>query len=224
MRIPPTRFTICRMSKPRRVVDVTKAELRRAATSARNMTHLVQALDFADGSTTRRKIAILLKRFGIATAHFSTRRNRKTDEEHAIARQKSHLKMRRKYSEMRASGQCQERWIFEDSLNADRKRGRENDLTIEFVKQAIASGCSYCGESSIRMTLDRIDNDVGHTMRNVVAACIRCNIVRRDMPYEAWLTIAPAMRRARRNGLFKDWRCASHAGIRQQQTKTPPRS
>jgi len=55
------------------------------------------------------------------------------------------------------------------------------------------------------MTLDRIDNDKGHTQDNVVPACIRCNYARRSMPYEAWLVVAKGMREAREQGLFGDW-------------------
>jgi hypothetical protein len=55
------------------------------------------------------------------------------------------------------------------------------------------------------MTLDRIDNDKGHTEDNVVPACIRCNYTRRSMPYEAWLVVAKGMREARERGLFGEW-------------------
>lgn len=94
-------------------------------------------------------------------------------------------------------------WI--DSRSTDRKVGRENNLTKEFIAGEIAKGCSYCGESSIRMTLDRIDNEKGHTQDNVVPACIRCNYTRRNMPYEAWLVVAKGMQEARLAGLFNGW-------------------
>lgn len=95
--------------------------------------------------------------------------------------------------------------IYADSRKSDKKKGRANDLTKEFIKKQIEKGCSYCGETESRMTLDRIDNGRGHTMDNVVPACIRCNYFRRDMPYEAWLVIAPAMREVRERGLLGDW-------------------
>lgn len=99
----------------------------------------------------------------------------------------------------------QHKWIWEDSRHDDRDAGRENDLTKEFIKVEIEKGCSYCGETELRMTLDRIDNDRGHTMDNVVPACIRCNYTRKDMPHEAWLVVATGMREARQQGLFGDW-------------------
>lgn len=91
------------------------------------------------------------------------------------------------------------------SRNNDKKKGRQNDLNRGFIKEMISKGCSYCGHNGGRMTLDRIDNSIGHLKTNVVPACIRCNYVRRDMPYEAWIIIAPSMRKARELGLFGSW-------------------
>ena len=108
-------------------------------------------------------------------------------------------------SRQRASLVEQERWICIDAKSSDNKAGFENDLTRDFVKELIAKGCIYCGETKMRMTLDRIDNDKGHLRSNVVPACIRCNYVRRNMPYEAWIKIAPAIREVRVLGLFGTW-------------------
>ena len=57
----------------------------------------------------------------------------------------------------------------------------------------------------MKMTADRIDNNLGHTKDNVVAACYRCNMIRGNMPYKAWLNIAPAIRDTVEKGLFDDW-------------------
>lgn len=97
------------------------------------------------------------------------------------------------------------RVILKDTRNSDQKKGFENDLTREFVDCAIRQGCSYCGELSIRMTLDRIDNQRGHTRDNVVPACYRCNMIRGNMPYEAWLNVVPAIRDTKEKGLFGLW-------------------
>jgi len=98
------------------------------------------------------------------------------------------------------------RAILADSRKSDKKKGLSNDLDLEFVKSLILLGCSYCGENSIRITLDRIDNAIGHIKENVVPACIRCNYTRGSMPYEAWILISPKMKEARELGLFGDWR------------------
>ena len=100
--------------------------------------------------------------------------------------------------------------IYADSRKSDRRIGRVNDLTREFIQERLQKGCSYCGTSDLRMTLDRIDNTKGHTQDNVVPACIRCNYTRKDMPYEAWLIVAKGMREAREAGLFGDWTGSCH--------------
>lgn len=95
--------------------------------------------------------------------------------------------------------------IYTDSRLSDRKKGRRNDLTREAIAALISSGCRYCGETAIRMTLDRVDNTKGHTLDNVVPACIRCNAIRGSMPYEAWQHLVAAVREARELGLFGSW-------------------
>lgn len=55
------------------------------------------------------------------------------------------------------------------------------------------------------MSMDRVDNSIGHTKSNVVPACIRCNYMRKDMPMEAWKFLVPYIKQAKENGLFGDW-------------------
>jgi len=97
------------------------------------------------------------------------------------------------------------KYIVQDSRASDKKKGRTNDLSREWVEQEIANGCSYCGETQLRMTLDRMDNSKGHTKSNVRAACIRCNYLRRDTPFAAWLLLVGGLRMARECGAFGDW-------------------
>lgn len=99
-----------------------------------------------------------------------------------------------------------DKYILKDTRKTDRAKNRENNLTRPFILELIQRGCFYCGEINIRiMTLDRIDNSRGHTMDNVNPCCARCNIVRNNMPYEAWLFIIPTIRLAREKGLFGNW-------------------
>lgn len=97
------------------------------------------------------------------------------------------------------------RIILIDARRSDKKRGFVTALTLGEVNLLISKPCFYCGETELRMTLDRVDNMVGHTRENVHQACIRCNYLRRDLPYAAWLEISPAIRRARKKGLFGIW-------------------
>ena len=95
--------------------------------------------------------------------------------------------------------------ILKDSKSSDKKSGRQNDQDRKFIENEISHGCSYCGESNIRITLDRIDNSLGHLKSNVRAACMRCNYIRRHMPFDAWIAIVPAIESARKRGLFGLW-------------------
>lgn len=97
------------------------------------------------------------------------------------------------------------KYILQDAKKIDKRKGRVTDLDLDFVTSLISQPCSYCKGSELRMTLDRIDNDVGHIRNNVVSACIRCNLARGAMPYEAWLCLVPGLQRARELGLFGDW-------------------
>ena len=108
----------------------------------------------------------------------------------------------------RAAGIDPTRWILIDCKSDDRKAGRIGfNLTRDFVEGMIANGCLYCGETTLRMTMDRIDNTKAHSKDNVNPACIRCNYLRRDMPYEAWLLLCPAVRMVCESGAFGQWQC-----------------
>ena len=94
-------------------------------------------------------------------------------------------------------------YIVQDARREDAKRGRENDLDEDFVDILLKTGCTYC--TSAATTLDRVENGLGHLKANVVPACARCNYMRRDMPYAAWLLIVPALKEAISLGLLDGW-------------------
>ena len=135
------------------------------------------------------------------------------DAEKSAKWRHSHLEQSRDYARKKAEkkrasrlrGDETPKWILCDSRDSDKKKGLENDLTKEFIQAEISNGCFYCGETSLRMTLDRKDNAKGHTKDNVVPACIRCNYTRKDMPFEAWIVLSDGMRQARIKGLFGSW-------------------
>lgn len=104
--------------------------------------------------------------------------------------------MHQRAKERRAAGLDVGQWILEDSRRSDRKLGRTNDLTRDFIYTLISKGCQYCGETKLRMTLDRLDNSQGHLQSNVQPSCIRCNLTRGSMPYEAWLLLVGGMKKA----------------------------
>jgi hypothetical protein len=98
-----------------------------------------------------------------------------------------------------------EKAFLADSVKSDRRRGHRNNLTIEFIKRQFSLPCSYCGTNSVQKSLDRIDNSKGHTTDNVVACCIRCNYIRRDIPYEAWLVISKSVKECVEKGLLDSY-------------------
>jgi len=96
-------------------------------------------------------------------------------------------------------------YILHDSRKSDRKKGLENDLTQEIVQALIGQPCTACGDMESKMSLDRIDNTLGHTQANVLPCCYRCNMIRRHMPFEAWRQLFPVLRSVRESGAFGDW-------------------
>ncbi len=114
---------------------------------------------------------------------------------------KSYLKRK----ERRARGEIVEIFLLEDCRRIDRKKGIKSDLDSEYIAEIIKDGCAYCGDIESRIGLDRIDNSLGHMKGNVNACCMRCNLIRRDMPYEAWLIVAPTMKIARESKAFGNW-------------------
>lgn len=69
----------------------------------------------------------------------------------------------------------------------------------------VNSDCSYCGEPGGKSGLDRINPNHQHTIANTVACCARCNYLRGDMPYAAWMFISGSVREARETGAFNGW-------------------
>lgn len=97
--------------------------------------------------------------------------------------------------------------VLEDCKYSDRKKGRVFDLSLETVSEMLDKPCFYCEDSGAEcMTLDRVDNSLGHVEGNVVQACYRCNFTRGSMPFQAWLHLREGMKSARLAGAFQDWR------------------
>ncbi len=114
---------------------------------------------------------------------------------------------RRKAASRRRRRQYVHTVICQDSKKNDKRHGRVgNDLDRGFVAEIISGGCAYCGATTGRMTLDRIDNLLAHTKQNVKPACVRCNHIRNDMPFSAWMRLVPVIRELVNEGAFGDWR------------------
>lgn len=112
------------------------------------------------------------------------------------------------YAQMQARSRHKHRHtsILVDSRKEDRKKGREgNDLDGAYIKEMITHPCLYCGLSEQRMTLDRIDNTQAHKKGNVNPCCLRCNLIRGNMPYRAWVALVPRLIEIIKEGLLDDW-------------------
>jgi hypothetical protein len=96
-------------------------------------------------------------------------------------------------------------YLYQNIRGNDRRAGHACELTREDVRRLIKHPCHYCGALEERMSIDRKDSSIGHTHENSVPCCLRCNSIKRDMPYEAWLILVPAVRTAQLSGLFGNW-------------------
>lgn len=96
--------------------------------------------------------------------------------------------------------------LYKDSRRSAQRKSLEHDLTPDQIHSLISTGCMYCGETELRMSLDRKDNNQGYVSSNVNPCCIRCNFMRGSMPYPAWVNLLPLIRDSRERGLFGDWK------------------
>lgn len=103
----------------------------------------------------------------------------------------------------RASGENRAIWILRDARGADKRHRRHFELTKEFIEHLLTQECTYCDGPA--QTLDRIDNMYGHFPENVQPSCTRCNYIRGDMPYDAWMCLWSGVKEARDKGYFGTW-------------------
>lgn len=61
------------------------------------------------------------------------------------------------------------------------KRGKEFNLTKEYVVPMFRAPCHYCGDVTDSLNLDRLNNALGYVIGNVVPCCYRCNTIKNTM-------------------------------------------
>lgn len=91
-----------------------------------------------------------------------------------------------------------------DYRYTDKKKGYENDLTLEGVRALIQLPCHYCSRPNAG-GLDRLDNNKGHTYSNIVSCCSTCNYILSTLPYKAKLELREPLRKIYEQDLLKDW-------------------
>lgn len=73
---------------------------------------------------------------------------------------------------------------YRRAISRAREKKKVFDMSFEFYIGIISRGCFYCGDSLLEQTgisLDRIDNDEGYIVSNVLPCCGRCNQVRSNL-------------------------------------------
>lgn len=118
---------------------------------------------------------------------------------------KGYKELNERRKQERANGVNRAYYVHQDTRSSDRKKGRDNDLDIEFIEKLISKPCAYCGNTEGGITLDRVDSRKGHTKDNVVQSCFRCNMIKGNMPNEAWMFLINAVKKAHRAGAFGEW-------------------
>lgn len=76
------------------------------------------------------------------------------------------------------------RWI--SAQRQAKKREKEFSLTLEEYWEAISKPCYYCDNKfgkpvTAGMGLDRLNNNVGYCLGNIVSCCKNCNTVRSNL-------------------------------------------
>lgn len=66
-------------------------------------------------------------------------------------------------------------------------RGLIFNLTLDDFKLFWQIPCSYCGSEIKTIGLDRLDNDLGYTIENVVSCCKVCNRMKGPMNRDEFL-------------------------------------
>lgn len=98
-------------------------------------------------------------------------------------------------------GESNKNMLYSKYKYAAKKRGYDFDLSIEEFQKLTQSNCYYCGASPSQIQnakhqngayvyngIDRIDNSLGYTADNCISCCGNCNIAKRSMTVDQFLS------------------------------------
>ena len=68
-----------------------------------------------------------------------------------------------------------------------RRRNIKFNLTMEEFSFFWEKQCSYCGDQIKTIGLDRVQNNLGYEINNVVSCCTECNLIKRTMSREKFI-------------------------------------
>jgi hypothetical protein len=88
--------------------------------------------------------------------------------------------------------------IMNSYKNNALKRGYDFDLSFEEFKQVVISDCYYCNIEPSNLYsknyynvlyngIDRVNNNFGYTLSNIVPCCKSCNVAKNNKTYEEFL-------------------------------------
>lgn len=97
-----------------------------------------------------------------------------------------------------------ERYIYRRVKHDAKRCDREFSITLEQFVDLCHKPCHYCGSVDLKIAktektddhyfgyngLDRMDNNIGYAISNVVPCCYICNRAKNSLPYEyfqVWL-------------------------------------
>lgn len=68
-----------------------------------------------------------------------------------------------------------------------KKRNHNFELTLEVFESYWQNNCSYCGDKIDTIGLDRVDNNLGYTLENIVPCCYVCNRMKQELSFNNWI-------------------------------------
>jgi hypothetical protein len=77
--------------------------------------------------------------------------------------------------------------------DAKRRGGREFLITKEQFMDLWQKPCYYCNGSIPTIGIDRVNNDVGYTVDNIVPCCTRCNLAKRNLSKPEFIAMCYAI-------------------------------
>jgi len=90
--------------------------------------------------------------------------------------------------------------------HVDRQKARKSLTMTEGCGLILSNPCFYCGEADqFKLGLDRMDNDLGHSVDNVKVCCEICNNILTDLPFRAKVVVGEGLKKARELGLLEGY-------------------
>ena len=78
---------------------------------------------------------------------------------------------------------------FSEYRSNANKTGKIFTLTREEFRGFWKKSCYYCNSDIDTIGLDRVDNETGYVVSNVVSCCTRCNKMKKDMDYNEFISL-----------------------------------